>query len=81
LVEARSVSVAIMANPVSIPERVLGWLKPCPLPRLDRALVLRCSKVSIPERVLGWLKRDFSDVTLKDHNVSIPERVLGWLKR
>jgi len=36
---------------VSIPERVLGWLKP-PLTSVTPAAPV----VSIPERVLGWLK-------------------------
>ena len=37
---------------VSIPERVLGWLKQV---GVSREIVF--VDVSIPERVLGWLKR------------------------
>ena len=38
---------------VSIPERVLGWLKLVSALRLEPVVRI---KVSIPERVLGWLK-------------------------
>jgi len=38
---------------VSIPERVLGWLK---LPSLLEKAIEEMPVVSIPERVLGWLK-------------------------
>jgi len=41
---------------VSIPERVLGWLKPVTFSALDGSWMDRY--VSIPERVLGWLKQD-----------------------
>ena len=37
---------------VSIPERVLDWLKP-----ICRNVGSTLNTVSIPERVLGWLKR------------------------
>jgi hypothetical protein len=37
---------------VSIPERVLSWLK-----QLAKVSFSRLQGVSIPERVLSWLKR------------------------
>ena len=43
---------------VSIPERVLGWLK-----RVCTSLDPRPQQVSIPERVLGWLKLSAPDLT------------------
>ena len=61
---------------VSIPERVLGWLKQV---GVSREIVF--VDVSIPERVLGWLKRENRPDRLIGFCVSIPERVLGWLKR
>jgi len=75
LVEAQWVPIAIGILIVSIPERVLGWLKP------RRAIGLWVAfPVSIPERVLGWLKHGTFVGYGKAYSVSIPERVLGWLK-
>jgi len=63
-------------NPcVSIPERVLGWLK-----RAGNITLQTWYDVSIPERVLGWLKPSDDIRRRRDFCVSIPERVLGWLK-
>ena len=76
MVEAHLQLWGNLARCVSIPERVLGWLKPL---RLRFRLGLEV--VSIPERVLGWLKQGFFNNRGDDENpVSIPERVLGWLK-
>ena len=61
---------------VSIPERVLGWLK-----HVNRVRNLIDVAVSIPERVLGWLKPQYPISLQEVRTVSIPERVLGWLKR
>jgi len=76
LVEA--VEIPLQNNPltVSIPERVLGWLKPVYL----NAILFQQTVVSIPERVLGWLKLLTMLRIQRKHSVSIPERVLGWLK-
>ena len=61
---------------VSIPERVLGWLK-----QVFLSPGVISYFVSIPERVLGWLKPARISEMARTPLVSIPERVLGWLKR
>ena len=74
MVEARVEGFGSVDRLVSIPERVLGWLK-------HQAIAQRLKPkfVSIPERVLGWLKQGYFVIS-RYNEVSIPERVLGWLK-